>query len=336
MNPIEQEKQDSTIYAPVLIPTLCRFDHFKQCIESLSHCIWADKTEVFIGLDYPSKESHWDGYNKIKNYLETATLGFKKLHVIVREKNYGTTGQNSNALTLRRQVFKQFDRVILTEDDNIFSPNFLIYLNRGLEKFQDDRSVFAVIGYRHFYPIKMSDNTFFRQNVEFCAWGYGIWRNRYESLPPCDYFIKNFSFKKLFSIKRDLGGNLALKYWSYYFRPFSAWYDIPMGVYTYLMGMDLIMPTKASLVRNLGWDGTGENCTGPDSLVQQHMTQNMADDTDFDFVGSGHEFYKENQTSYRTNSYSRVSNFFFWKKFIKWLIKFMLIKLSGREPRLPS
>lgn len=40
-------------FAPVIIPTLCRYEHFKECLESLSRCTWAEKTEVYIGLDYP-------------------------------------------------------------------------------------------------------------------------------------------------------------------------------------------------------------------------------------------------------------------------------------------
>ena len=41
--------------APVIIPTLCRYDHFKRLMESLNKCTWADKTDVYIGLDYPAK-----------------------------------------------------------------------------------------------------------------------------------------------------------------------------------------------------------------------------------------------------------------------------------------
>lgn len=58
------------IYAPIYIPTLCRYEHFKQCIESLAQCDGASETEVYVALDYPAKESHLEGYEKIKTYLE--------------------------------------------------------------------------------------------------------------------------------------------------------------------------------------------------------------------------------------------------------------------------
>ena len=71
-----------------------------------------------------------------------------------------------------------YDRWIFSEDDNVFSPNFLVYINKGLEKFKNDKSVFAFNGYRHFYNVKFKENTFFRQNIDFSAWGYGIWKDR--------------------------------------------------------------------------------------------------------------------------------------------------------------
>ncbi len=56
-------------WAPVFIPTLCRFEHFKRCVESLAVCTHANETELFIALDYPCKESHWDGYRRIEAHL---------------------------------------------------------------------------------------------------------------------------------------------------------------------------------------------------------------------------------------------------------------------------
>ena len=82
--------EDRKVFAPVIIPTLCRYEHFKQCIESLSKCTLANQTEVYVGLDYPAKDEHWDGYKKIKSYLASVgNIGFKNLTVIERGRNYG-------------------------------------------------------------------------------------------------------------------------------------------------------------------------------------------------------------------------------------------------------
>ena len=163
-------------FAPVLIITLCRYTHFKRCIESLAQNTHAEKTIVYIALDYPAKHGHWDGYNKILNYLPNIK-GFKDIIVLKRDKNYGAYKNFIDAMDL---VFSQYDRYIFSEDDNEFSPNFLDYMNQTLEYYKDDDNVMAICGYRHFanYPdmeescIKLS---------RFTAWGIGLWKDKYQS-----------------------------------------------------------------------------------------------------------------------------------------------------------
>ena len=98
-------------FAPVLIPTLNRYDHFRRCVESLSKCTHADKTDLHIALDYPANDSHWDGYNKIKEYLNEVS-GFKSVNIIQRDQNYGSI---QNIKDAREQVFQRYDRIILSE-----------------------------------------------------------------------------------------------------------------------------------------------------------------------------------------------------------------------------
>lgn len=52
-------------------------------------------------------------------------------------------------MDLKKQVEKRFDRYISTEDDNEFSPNFLVYMNKGLELYKDDPKVLAICGYSY-------------------------------------------------------------------------------------------------------------------------------------------------------------------------------------------
>ena len=45
-------------YAPVIIVTLNRYEHFKRCLDSLEKCTGANKTDVYVGLDYPPSEKY--------------------------------------------------------------------------------------------------------------------------------------------------------------------------------------------------------------------------------------------------------------------------------------
>lgn len=66
------------IYAPVLIPTLNRYDHLRRCLESLSRCSWAEYTDVFVALDYPpeqNREKYEDGWRQNRAYLRSLQGG---------------------------------------------------------------------------------------------------------------------------------------------------------------------------------------------------------------------------------------------------------------------
>lgn len=292
------------IYAPVLIPTVNRYQHFKDCIESLSHCTWADKTDVFVAVDYPPSENYWEGYNQIKDYLDNCNgLGFKSLNVIYREINYFYT-ERGNLGALVDEVENKYDRYIVTEDDNIFSPNFLVYIDKGLEKFESDKSVFAINGYRHFFPIKYGDNTFFRQNVDFSAWGYGIWKDRNDETSKFRYmgFYKTFSVRKAVKMLKNGRNrfcwylNLAAK------RKKVVMSDNPLSVYMAINDMDVVIPT-ISLVRNQGWDDSGVHCPTTDKdLADKHMKQEISSKKEFEYVGTGFEYYDYNKKIYANNN----------------------------------
>lgn len=164
-------------YAPIYIPTLNRYEHLRKCLESLSHCTGADQTEVYIALDYPPLDK-WDkyapGWEKNKEFLHSCgDMGFKKLHLIERTENYGTwnKGAIGNGKSIQAEMAKLYDCFIFTEDDNIFAPSFLEFMNKGFEKFRYDDKVISLCGYRYFYPVRYEKNNYFRQAVDCNTWG---------------------------------------------------------------------------------------------------------------------------------------------------------------------
>ncbi len=312
---------DTEKYAPVIIPTLCRYEHFRNCLESLMKCTHADKTDVYVGLDYPAKEAHWVGYKKINEYLDDISEkhNFKSLNVIRRDHNYGI-GPNGNTNELRRYVLSFSDTLIFTEDDNIFSPAFLDFINKGLRKFRTDNTVLAINGYRHFYNVRSKGNTFFRQNVDFSAWGYGIWKDRVERYTE-ELSDRKYLLKKAvnpitwFRLYRN-GLNRCLNFIAILRKRSGRITDNTLSVYMAINNMDVVMPCD-NLVRNMGWDNTGENCHDGNELARLHMTQPMSDLANFEYVGTGFEFYRKNRQIYRSESYGRIG----WGNLMKRILK---------------
>lgn len=294
--------------APVIIPTLCRYEHFRECMESLGKCTGAGETEVFIGLDFPAKESHRPGYLRIREYLDNIADNhpFKALHVFRHERNQGVI---LNIKFLKDKVMRDHEAFIFSEDDNVFAPTFLSFVNQALERFRDDRSVFAICGYSHPYSLKFADNNFYRQNVDFSAWGYAIWNDRW--LEACANNRSGWWLPRMFNplawrrVARN--GNNRLLEFIRRLLVVSPLNDNALSVYMALNGSDIIMP-RMSMVRNMGWDGSGEHCedtTG--QLAMMHSTQPMYSGETFELSGTGKEFYKDNRRAYVSQSYGRIS-----------------------------
>lgn len=307
------------IYAPVVIPTLNRYKHLKQCLESLSRCTWADKTEVYVALDYPPQdkwEKYAPGWEKNRDWLRSVgDMGFKKLHLIERTENYGIwSSKLSNAAAISQEVEKEHKYYIFTEDDNVFSPCFLEYMDKGIEKFKDDESVMALCGYGYSYPIKQDRNTFYRQAVNFSGWGCMLFRDHYPTQVNYQYMRKFFSIKKCSDLYKKYGARKLAIFLSNCSKSDKniTMIDINISMLGSLLGKDFIMPTE-SLVRNIGADGSGINFIGTpdeDPVSAMLLSQKISDSTTFEFSGSGYEHYDENREILVKNHWKQLSN---WK-----------------------
>lgn len=241
---------------PVIIPTLNRFQHLQDCLESLSKCRLADKTVVIVALDHPVNDTHWEGYKKIKAYLPTLKC-FNRLEVIERHENYGV---ERNTLDLIQYALDNYEACIYSEDDNVFAPGFLEFVNSGLNNFWEDPKIMTVCGYTppSFYQSKVDAII----THDSCAWGMGIWRHKKLKLTDREYgrYIVN-------SIRRSLK--------IYYHYPMlllmlmdmckrdALYGDVLNTSYNILNNKYQLRPS-ISVVRNMGYDGTGEHCGSDD------------------------------------------------------------------------
>lgn len=314
------------IYAPVIIPTLDRFDHLIQCLDSLNMNHNADKTDVYISVDFPPSEKYQEGHDKICQYLDNGVFRFHKIHVFKQKENLGVINnglkKTDNLSFLVDYVSKFYDRWIISEDDNVFSPNFLDFVNLGLEKFKDDMSVLAICGYRYFYNIKYDDNNYIKQNSDFNAWGVGFWKNRYDKIKSIEAgYLKKIVFNpfKAYKILGHSNTRMADLIGLSYKQKFKK----ADNFYTIFMineNMYQVMPS-VSKVRNIGWDNTGLHCNGfSEDVIDSHMNQAIDDSLSFEeFRGTGLEFAKENKYIINKEDYRQVST---WR-----IIKIYIIRL---------
>lgn len=264
-----QNSGKKVVYAPIIIATLNRYEHLKRCICSLQKNGWAKYTELYISVDYPAKESQWEGYQKVKEYLENGIEGFQKVNILYQSENLGSS---KNFLFLKHMVFKFYDRCIETEDDNEFSPCFIEFMDKGLELFKDDASILYLSGCvpeREWYT--EGENILKLSSIQY-YYGDGLWREKWMWLSKelnkklFDSIGRNpFYIWKLYNHSRNM-------LWWYVHRylcdPYEPMFnecgeiehmDINHNIYCIIKNKYIIAPVK-SLVRNYGRDGSGENC----------------------------------------------------------------------------
>ncbi|MBR6597504.1 MAG: glycosyltransferase family 2 protein [Paludibacteraceae bacterium] len=317
------------IYAPVLIPTLNRYEHFKRCLESLEKCTGADKTDVFVALDYPPSEKYLEGWKKIDIYLAEKELSnsFNNLFVDRRERTFGVGHSNSNLNVLIRDVVKNYDRYIFSEDDNEFSPCFLEFMNKSLERFKGDNSILKVCGYNYLQEDLPSDykaNYFFSKRGS--AWGTGNWvkkdvlLSKYYDLDFLKGLLQDDVIYQMFREKNPQ----CISYIRAMLKKKQLYGDSIWEIYCAINDAKFVLP-RTSATRNHGFDGSGWHSNHlENSLFKYYSEKEIDTNTYFDFIDD------DNILEYKYESDHSFERGFrrYYKKMVKIIDVFLIRKFN--------
>ena len=293
--------------APIYIPTLCRDAHFIKGLDSLKRNGWAGYTEVYIALDYPAKESHWEGYRKICDYLDHEDFSaFAGFHVIKREKNFGSLANIDSA---RDMLMEKTDRWIMAEDDIEFAPGFLEYMNKCLDEYENDPDVFAVNGYS--YPISYrhsEGSNVIKQYATVSEWGIGYWKKKYltaQQKVESGFLRDSFHSADQTGILESMIRGRRYDYINYALSGndnplYTHMTDVSMGIYCNLTQKCVISPVL-SKTRNHGFDGSGlycgkiENPEGKHSMDLDYKSQVIDESETIEIIPDREEAFGENK-----------------------------------------
>ena len=277
------------IYAPIIIPTLSRYEHLKKCIESLADNEYAKYTDLFISVDFPPEEKYVEGYEKIKNYLSKGIDGFKNVCIHYQNYNLGPMGNSDFLLGL---ISEKYDRYIYTEDDNIFAPNYLEYMDKGLELFENNKDIFAIYATGPSVEGERPKNANVYLLKFFSAYGYGTWLDRTQEISRVvnrDY-IENIACDKK-TLKRMYDENsvticalasAVLRKEKVYTLPDGRVPIIDMILMIYaIVENKYIVCSKEHMVKNNGYDGSGVNCGKEDAPFKGVV---LSQERHFDYV----------------------------------------------------
>jgi hypothetical protein len=167
--------------APVALFVFNRPDLLANAVDSLLQNRLCADTDLYVFSDAP-RAGRPDDLAKVaavRNFVHQIK-GFREIYVDYRKTNIGVRMNVRQGIDT---VLRDHDRVIVLEDDLLYAPNFLDYMNNALELYRDEPRVWCVNGCS-LSPKRLSipatwpfDAYFLPRNNSY---GWGIWKDRWE------------------------------------------------------------------------------------------------------------------------------------------------------------
>jgi hypothetical protein len=158
-------------------------------------------------------------------------------------------------------VTQRFGRAIVIEDDLLLAPAFLTYMNAALDRYADDHTVFQVSGYM-FNVAEFAD----RRDALFLpftvSWGWATWKRAWDrfdiSATGWEQLLVDTFLRYRFDIDGNYGFSTMLVRQMMERRDSWAvrWY------WSFFQNDALTLFPPRTLVRNIGFDGTGSHGRG--------------------------------------------------------------------------
>ncbi len=240
--------------SPIAFFTYKRAEHTWQSLESLAHNDGAKQSELFIFCDGPKGLEDQEGVRQVREVVKSKQW-CGKVHIIERRGNMGCANSIISGVT---EVCEKYGTVIVLEDDLVLSPFFLDYMNKALELYNDHPRVMEISG--HMYPIQLNAETDAIFLPFITSWGWATWQRSWKHFDPHMLGYERLKNNKLLRYAFDFNDSYP------YFKMLNSeidskidTWDIRWYLSTFMLGGLTLHPVQ-SLVKNIGFDGSGTHC----------------------------------------------------------------------------
>ena len=257
--------------APICLFTYDRLDLTIQTVTALQNNYLAKKSKLFIFSDGPKNKNGLKKVLEVRNFINGIT-GFKKIQVFESKKNIGLANSIINGVT---KIIQSHGKVIVLEDDLITSKNFLDFMNKALDFYENHKNIQSINGYS-LYVGSSSLNFDIYCHTRTYSWGWATWSNRWQK-PIFDKksisnildneMIMRFNEKCGANISRMLKKSLNDENDSWYASwAFNHFINDSISIYPYL-----------SKVKNIGYGNDATHCTTINVLKSKFDQNNFRD-----------------------------------------------------------
>jgi hypothetical protein len=253
--------------APIVLFIYNRPDHTRRTLAALAANPLAIESDLIVYADGPKKLEHAAKVQRARDVVREA-LGFKSVRLIEREENFGLA---KSIITGVSEVCSERGRAIVVEDDLLVAPQFLTFLNRGLERYADELNVFQISGYMFPVVTEPSFDGLFLPLIS--CWGWGTWQRAWSQFDQSDAGYRRLVCDPDLRARFNLDGNYD--YFGMLKDQIKGRID-SWGV-RWLLSVflkdGLVLFPRRSLVQNVGIDGTGTHGVGTASLQDDLLVE---------------------------------------------------------------
>lgn len=239
-------------FLPIVLTAYNRPEHLKHTLSSLAECKFAEASDLYIFIDGPITDINVDACCRIAKLV----CGFKSVTVEVHPKNIGLA---NNVISSVSRIMHQNQGAIVLEDDMLVSYQFIEYMNKVFHFYHKNQFVGCVTGYcpninglsEHQYDVFASTRS--------STWGWAMTSEDWFSINWDKAFFQALLLDQDFLKRFDEAGNDRKNILSGYVQGRLNIWGIRRGAWQVLNHKLTIYP-KYSLLTNIGFDGSGQNC----------------------------------------------------------------------------
>ena len=233
--------------APVILFVYNRPGLLRLTLDSLSACILASRSELFVFSDGPRTEADEIAVDRVR-YIIRSFTAFGHTEFFFSDKHLGLANSIIGGVT---KIIPTYKKVIIVEDDLVLSPNFLVYMNTCLDAFQSRADIGSVSGYSIpiTIPVDYPYNVYLSRR--YGSWGWGTWYDRWKGV---NWYPAEVDNKKAFNMGGD---DLSRMFRQQQRGRIDSW-AVRWSYHCYRNSLYTVCP-RVSKVRNMGM-GSGTNC----------------------------------------------------------------------------
>lgn len=250
--------------APIALFVYARPEHTRRTLDALVANRLANQSDLIVYADAPRSENEAEDVRAVRDLVRFAS-GFRSVNVIEREANYGLARNVIEGVT---EVCNRYGRVIVLEDDIVTSPYFLSFMNAALDRYADETRVWHISGWN--YPIDPDGlgEAFFWRAMN--CWGWATWSDRWAFFQKEPLrLIESWDKEKIKRFNLDGSHDFWGQITENYSGKLNTW-----AIFWYAAIFEnngLCLNPGKSFARNIGHDGSGENCGDSDPFSGNHL-----------------------------------------------------------------